>query len=103
MPYLMREKMFPRYYFLGITIIAGDRSTAQHTTINGRKSMSSKVRVAHTEKIKMEGDDTQISQARNRKAVLQLYSIRRTNSDDMIQVAHTIVAISLGYTEIKTP
>jgi hypothetical protein len=65
--------------------------------------MSSKVRVAHTEKIKMEGDDTQISQARNRKAVLQLYSIRRTNSDDMIQVAHTIVAISLGYTEIKTP
>lgn len=84
MPYLMREKMFPRYYFLGITIIAGDRSTAQHTTINGRKSMSSKVRVAHTEKIKMEGDDTQISQARNRKAI-----VRRTNSDDMIQVAHS--------------
>lgn len=46
--------------------------------------MSSKVRVAHTEKIKMEGDDTQISQARNRKAI-----VRRTNSDDMIQVAHS--------------
>jgi hypothetical protein len=34
MPYLMREKMFPRYYFLGITIIAGDR---QHCTADNNK------------------------------------------------------------------
>ncbi|EFX87935.1 hypothetical protein DAPPUDRAFT_234483 [Daphnia pulex] len=38
----------------------------------------------------MEGDDTQLSQARNRKAVLQLYSTAYCNSDDMIQVAHSL-------------